>query len=74
MINVWVGECPADMFRGNVLQPSGTPPYFQCKANANKSLADWEELKHRLRKASTEIYLNELRSTLSFGIICVQFL
>jgi len=31
------------MFRGNVLEPSGAPQYCQCKANANRSWADWEE-------------------------------
>jgi len=46
-----------------------TMVYSKCKSNANRSWAS-----HSLRNASTEIFFRELRPTLYFDHICVQFL
>ena len=51
------GECPGEMSRGNtcMFEPSGTPRYSQCKANAIRSLTG-KTAKHILCNSSTEIY------------------
>jgi len=68
---------------GNVLQicpeemSSNLPGHHRTFSVMQKQIRAWltgKSAKHILRNASTEIYLNELRSTLSFGHICVQFL
>jgi len=69
-----LGECPGEMSRGNMLEPSGTNSTLSVRQMQIGAGLTRKSAKHSPCNASTELlYLKELRPTVSnFVHICVQ--